>query len=238
MSALRLASLLFLTVLAFTSRAQTPGQDPHYNAVGFFDIHVCHWPDQPLFLMALFSTTDFPDIARIDLIAPDNTELGPFESSRYRVAGDVQGKEKRVFITHYPVPAKNADGWYRARVTLKNGQTHEARDHVISKAMPLATGHQPPDQAEKIALPTELRWAAIPGASHYQVYLRDEWESDRMLLTSPIVTENRLTLPAGLLQPGGSYAWRVHARDLNGDPEWGDFNHGSFAKEVTFSVAE
>ncbi|MCM2289473.1 MAG: hypothetical protein NDI67_10635, partial [Sulfuritalea sp.] len=73
-----------LAAFAISSSLAAPAADPHQTDVGFFDIHVCNWPDQPLFLMALFSTRQFKDIARIDLVAPDGSQLGPMDLSRYR----------------------------------------------------------------------------------------------------------------------------------------------------------
>lgn len=218
--------------------AQTRAGDPHYTEVGFFDIHVCNWPDQPPFLMALFSTRHFRDIARIDLIAPDETMLGPLDLSRYRPGEDADKAEKRVLMTHYAIPERNSDGWYRARIIMKDGKTYDAKDRVVKKLLPFVGGHQPPPQSENQAMPTELRWDPVPGAGFYQVYVRDEWESERYLLASKVISDNHLKIPSGLFKPGGSYTWRVHARDINGDPEWGDFNHGSLAREVRFSVAD
>lgn len=227
-----------LAACTISSSLAAPSGDPHQTDVGFFDIHVCNWPDQPLFLMALFSTRQFRDIARIDLIAPDGSQLGPMDLSRYRPGEDPDKVEKRVLMAHYPIPGKSADGWYRAYIVMKDGRTFDARDHVVQKVLPFARGHQPADQSENNPLPNELRWDPVPGARFYQVYVRDEWESERYLLTSKVISDNFLKIPAGLFKPGGSYTWRVHARDINGDPEWGDFNHGSLAREVRFSVAE
>jgi hypothetical protein len=38
---------------------QLINEDPHRNEMGFFDIHVCNWPERPQFLKVLFSTTRF-----------------------------------------------------------------------------------------------------------------------------------------------------------------------------------
>lgn len=224
--------------IAAATFAAPPANDPHYTPAGFFDIHVCNWPDQPLFLMALFSTTKFREVARIDMFGPDGRDLGPMDLNRYRSAGGTGAEEKRVMITHYPIPSPSAEGWYVAKITLKDGTVHESKDHVVKAVLPFAKGHSPADGAEGVPLPTELKWDPVPGASHYQIYLRDEWESERYLLTSKIIPETSLPLPPGLLKPGGSYSWRVHARNINGSPEWGDFNHGSLAKEAKFSIAE
>ena len=230
--------LAAFAVFAASVFAAPSAKDPHHTEVGFFDIHVCNWSGQPPFLMALFSTRHFKDISRIDLIAPDGTRLGPLDLNRYRPGEDTDKAEKRVLMTHYPIPEKNPDGWYHARITMTDGKTFEARDHVVSKLLPFAGGHQPPAQSENVPMPTELRWDPVPGAGFYQIYVRDEWESERYLLISTVIKENFLRIPAGLFKPGGSYTWRVHARDINGDPEWGDFNHGSLAQEVRFSIAE
>lgn len=236
-SLLRASLAAVAVAVSIYASASPQANDPHYTPAGFFDIHVCNWPDQPLFLMALFSTTKFRDIARIDLLGPDGSELGPMDLNRYRSSA-ADGEEKRVLITHYPIPARQGEGWYVARITMKDGSRHESKDHVVKAVLDFVKGHQPADGTEAVPLPKELKWDPVPGASHYQVYLRDEWESERYLLTSKIIAETSLPLPPGLLKPGGSYTWRVHARNLNGSPEWGDFNHGSLAREAKFTVAD
>lgn len=40
-----------------------------------------------------------------------------------------------------------------------------------------------------------------------------------------------------LLRRGGSYTWRVHARDVNEDKDLGDFNLGAMGPVLSFSVA-
>ncbi len=52
-----------------------------------------------------------------------------------------------------------------------------------------------------------------------------------------MLTQPRLVLPRGLLKPGGIYAWRVHARDVNENILLGDFNHGSLSAEIQFTTA-
>jgi hypothetical protein len=237
LSCIRRLALVATAATALSASAASPTDDPHHTAAGFFDIHVCNWPDQPPFLMALFSTKQFRDIVRIDLIAPDGSMLGPMDLNRYRATGGGTD-EKRVLMTHYPIPDREPEGWYRARIALNNGTSLESSDRVVKAILPFASGQQPRDGAEGVAMPSELKWNPVPGASHYQIYLRDEWESERHLLISAIITETTLKLPSGLLKPGGSYSWRVHARDMNGSPVWGDFNHGSLARETRFSVAD
>jgi len=47
-----------------------------------------------------------------------------------------------------------------------------------------------------------------------------------------------MTLPKDLIESGGLYSWRIHARDINEDIKLGDFNHGSLSPKLTFSVSE
>ena len=50
--------------------------DPHYTPAGFFDIHICNWPENPRFLMALFSTARFDEIAKVAIFTPDGAHVG------------------------------------------------------------------------------------------------------------------------------------------------------------------
>lgn len=210
---------------------------PHYVPSGFFDIHVCHWPDPGMFLMALFSTTQFADIQRIEVFAPGGEPLGELDMTRFRLGHKPGEPEKRVFIRN--IPAENAgDGWYRARVTLRDGSTQEARDYVAIRKLPIATGLKPAHGAENIPVPAELSWNPIPGAAYYQVFIKDMWDGEKVILTSALLKEPRLPLPKGLIQPGGIYSWRIHARDVNEHAELGDFNDGSLSAEAGFSVAQ
>ena len=44
--------------------------------------------------------------------------------------------------------------------------------------------------------------------------------------------------PEGALEPGGSYLWSVHARDVNEHILLGDFHNGSISEKFHFSVAD
>lgn len=210
---------------------------PHHNEAGFFDMHVCNWPGQPVFLMALFSTTRFNEIAQIEVFDPGKRALAKLDLSRYRLVRDPGNSEKRVFIANIPVPPKSADGWYSARVTMRSGKQLDARDFVALGTLARAAHPVPADGAENLPLPQALQWDPVPGAKFYQVFIKDMWDGERLIYTSPMLEQAQLILPAGLLQPGGLYSWRVHARDLNEDPTFGDFNLGSLSREMTFSVA-
>ena len=209
--------------------------DPHYTAAGFFDTHVCNWPDEPHFLMALFSTTRFDEVAKVSVFAPDGKFVGDLDLTRFRAFKTKSGQAKRAFIAHFDLPEKVVDGWYRAEVSLKDGSRFEARDYVVDQFMAQPTGIQPPQDANDVPASTVLRWDPIPGAKYYEVFLRDEW-AGTAATDSGLLTEPRFVPPKGLLQPGGAYVWRIHARDSGGNVLLGDFNDGSLSREMRFSV--
>lgn len=214
------------------------GPDPHYTEAGFFDMHVCHWPDRPLFFMFVFSTTRYQEIERVSVFYPSGAPLADLDLERYRIINKPGKPEKRVFITQLPLPAGAPDGWYSADIVLKNGKTYQTRDRVAIVVLPLVNGPQPESSDAAVALPTELRWQPVPGATHYQVYIKDMWNGGQEIFSSKILSAPRLALPPDLLRPGGYYRWRVNARDVHEHPELGDFNHGSMSEEAELVVAE
>lgn len=209
--------------------------DPHYSPAGFFDIHVCNWPDKPSFLMALFSTLRFDDVARVSVFATGGAHVGDLDLARFRSFKTPTGQQKRAFIAHFDLPQKPVDGWYRAEVSLKGGSRVEMRDYVIHHLMAQPTDAQPAPGAWDVPASTELRWAPIPGAKYYEVFLRNDWDGIEAT-ASGLLTESRYEPPKGMLQPGGDYVWRIHARDSNGNVLLGDFNHGSLSPEMRFTV--
>jgi hypothetical protein len=227
-----------LALAAQSSLAAPPrGQDPHYTEAGFFDIHVCHWPQRPMFYMALFSTARFAEVRDVEVFFPDGRLLTRLDLNRYRVVRAPGKPEKRVFITQVDLPPQAPDGWYGARVILQDGREYRARDYVRIARLAQATGLTPASGDLPIAPPRELRWDPVAGASHYQVFIRDLWESGQQIFSSKLIASNALTLPSDLLKPGGLYSWHVHARDINEHPELGDFNHGSLSPEALFTIA-
>ena len=226
--------LATICLLGGTAYAGHEG-DPHYTPAGFFDTHVCNWPEEPRFLMALLSTTRFDEVAKVSVFAPDGKFVGELDLARFRVFKTKSGLAKRTFIAHFDLPEKVVDGWYRAEVSLKDGSHFEARDYVVHTFMAQPTGTQPPQDANDVPATTVLRWDPIPGAKYYEVFLRDEWAGTEAT-SSGLVTEPRFVPPKGLLQPGGAYVWRIHARDSDGNVLLGDFNHGSLSKEMRFTV--
>jgi len=236
-SAIAFTCLLgFGEIAASTDIVPAPQADPHYTQMGFFDIHVCNWPDQPLFFLSLFSSYAYDAVARVELFTPDNHSIGDLDLAIYRLIREEGKPEKRAFIKHFEIPSDASDGWYKAIVTTKDGRRYAAEDFVVIRKMQRAQNMQPADGAENVRLPKQLSWDPIPGARYYRVFIHDVWEG-RLVYESTLLTEPRLMLPNGIVQPGGYYHWRIHARDVNENVLLGDFNHGSLTDSFSFSVA-
>ena len=231
------ATVLFL-LLTMSAYGQPAGdQDSHYTSAGFFDIHVCNWPDRPPFFMALFSSPHYDSIDKIEVLSPQGKPLTALELEHYLVIRPDNSPDKRVFIKQTDVQADAVDGWYSARITLDTGEVLTARDYVLLYRLGQVSGQQPAADSTVPSPPEQLSWQPVTGAGYYQVFIRDIWDSGRLVHTSKLLTEPNLVLPAGLLQPGGYYSWVVHARDVNEDVRLGDFNAGSMNQPVTFSIA-
>lgn len=215
---------------------ETPAKDPHYTDAGFFDIHVCNWPDRPTFFMIVFSTVNPGAVESVLILDPEQQPVTQLDLSRYRTLEQKDKPDKRVFINQVDIPPGSTDGWYSARITLVDGSEFSARDLVKLSRLPLATGQIPASESE-VALPRSLQWAPVPGARFYQVFIRDLWNEGELIHTSKLLERPELVLPEGLLEPGGYYSWIVHARDTNEDVMLGDFNHGSLNRPAMFSVA-
>lgn len=211
--------------------------DPHYTPAGFFDIHVCDWPNRKLFFMSLFSTTRYREIKSIEVRLPDGRTLTNIGLAKYRLVKAEGKPEKHVFMTQTDVPEGAPDGWYSATVTLTDGTRIMGRDYVIVSRLPRPSGLTPPDGAEQIPIPEKLTWSPVDQAGWYQVFIIDNWNDGKVIYTSKLLREPVLALPPGLLQADGSYTWKVHARDINEDKQLGDFNKGSMSSVSTFSTA-
>lgn len=236
----KLAAILFVASLLLlpgrTPQAATHG-DPHYSSTGFFDIHVCNWPNQPLFFMAVFSTYHFNDISSIEVFTPDNRKLGELDLSKYRLITDKNKKEKRVFIKQFRMPDNASDGWYYTKVNLKNKSAITAKDYVIIDKLEIARISSPDVNKELATIPKSFNWQKIPGAKYYQVFIHDNWES-KLIYSSKLLEKPQLIIPAKLLKKGGLYTIQIHARDTNEHQLLGDFNHGSLTKKIEFSISE
>jgi hypothetical protein len=213
--------------------------DPHYTPAGFFDGHVCQWPERPLFFKWLVSSTQYDQLDKIEVFSPGGKLLGRFDLSQFRVTKHPGKPEKRMYLVDTPVPENAPDGWYYAMIRTKSGQTYQARDHIeIGKLVMAGDGVAPANDATLTVPPRELAWGVVPGARYYQAFVHDAWNDEKLIYQSPLLTQPRVTLPAGLLKPDGVYLWRVHSRDMNGDPKYGDFNLGSLSAFVSFSVQD
>lgn len=231
----------FLSTLSSFSYAAGPDtlttpSDPHYTKGGFFDIHVCNWPDRPLFFLALFSTAQFNAITKIEVFNPNGRPLGNIGLQKFRILESKNKPTKRVFITQIEVPKGAQAGWYTAKVTFKNGQQNTAKDFVVIEAMQMAKNPTPSNHSENVPVPRKLSWDPVPGAKYYQVFITDLWEN-KHTQKSKLLDKPYLILPKGLLSPGGDYSWRIHARDVNENILLGDFNHGSLSARFEFSTA-
>lgn len=237
----RLIFIFATLVCALSVSAQTPSvenTDPHYTELGFFDIHLCNWPDRPPFYMALLSSAQYQNITGVRVYLPDGKPAGELDMTRYRTIALPGKPEKRVFITHLPLASEAADGWFRAMVKTRDGREISSKDYVVHTLLPIVREAAPAGGLELPHPPAEFTWSPVPGATHYQVTLRDEWDDNRVIFTSALVTEAKLSMPPGLLRQGGRYAWVIHARDSNGGVLLGDFNHGSLSAPQIFSVAQ
>ncbi|MGB5178813.1 MAG: hypothetical protein WBP44_08815 [Gammaproteobacteria bacterium] len=236
MKILLLAALSAASLWPVTATAAPDPADRHYNKIGFFDVHVCNWPDQPLFLMPLVSTTHYADIEKVDVFYPDGRQLTALDLSRFRTIESKDAPKKQVFINQLSMPEDAVEGWYSARITLKNGDVYTASDYVVPATLTRASGQNPGNEQTVTAIPKRLVWNTVPGATYYQVFIRDRWEDDKLIYTSRLLTEPALPLPPGLIEDGGYYSWIIHARDINEDIRLGDFNSGSLSSPVSFTV--
>lgn len=229
--------LIFIPVKGFTATSQHPG-DKHYNKNGFFDIHVCNWPNRPVFFLALFSTTEFKNISKIEIFDNNKQHIGNLDLTKYRIVTMKDPKrEKRAFIKQFDIPASSGNGWYSTKIHLKDELIETAQDYVVIEKMPRADGVTPIDNTTNIDAPEILTWKPVPGAKFYQVFIKDNWEA-KMIYSSSLLAEPRLKIPKNLLQKGGSYCWKINARDVNENVLLGDFNHGSLSKCFNFELKE
>lgn len=234
--ALGVSSLAIAAEGATTASAPATAGDPHYTSAGFFDAHYCNWPDRPKFLLVLFSTTRFAEVERIDVFTPGGERLGSLDLTRYRVVEKKGKPPKRVFMSQMEAPAEPVDGWYRAEIVLRDGSRHEGRDYVVHRSMERPRAAAPAHGETLARIPAEIAWQPVPGATRYKLYLHDFWDGGKLIYESPLVSEPRAKVPKGLLEAGGTYRWRVNARDLDGHELLGDFNHGSLSEDFEFTL--
>jgi len=212
-------------------------KDPHRNELGFFDVHVCNWAGRPMFFKSLFSTTKFNDIELMSVYSAGGKKITDLDMTKYLQVKRKGKPEKRVYLADSDVPEDSYSGWYQVKVKTKDGKEYTARDYVVMNRLARAEPIMPEDGVEDIAMPTELKWKPVPGATHYKVFMREAFENTQ-ILNSKLIREPKIKLKPGLLQPGGYYRWKVHARDVNENVILGDFNSGSVNKWMEFSVID
>ena len=210
--------------------------DPHYTDGGFFDVHVCNWPDRPLFFLTLWSTTRYKSLVKVEIFDPKGRKLGELDLNKYRLLKQKNKPDKRVFIKQFEIPKDFGDGIYTAKATFMDKKVYVAKDYVILESMQRATNPYPANNEKNVSVTAIFKWDPVPGAQYYQVFLKDTWKGET-IYTSDFLSEPKLKLPKGLLQPDGLYEWRIHARDTNGHTLLGDFNHGSLSENIGFSTA-
>lgn len=212
-------------------------QDPHVNELGFFDMHVCNWPERPQFFKILFSTPQYARVQDMVVFDPKGRELTRLQKQRYRPLERMGKPPKRVYMLDLEAGDDIVGGWYSIRVTDLDGKVHIARDLVPRTRLQGVRKVVPTDGAQAVKLPLKLTWDRVPGAQFYQVYVRDAW-SDELVFQSKLLDRNEIAIPAGRLEPGGSYQWSVHARDVNEHILLGDFHNGSMSQKFRFLVAD
>lgn len=230
--------VLIITIYPIYAGSPDRSSDKHYNKVGFFDIHFCNWPDRKPFIMVLFSTLHYNDIKKIEIFSPDNKKISDLDLSRFRIITTKDKKTKKVFIKQVPINETFKNGWHKSIVTLNSGEKITAYDFVEYTLMGIIKKTVPVNKSEDNELSGLLKWNKLKGAKFYQVFINDLWQDGKLVYISKLLNKNEIQLPKGLIEPGGYYGWRVHARDINEDPILGDFNHGSLSEKLTFTVRD
>lgn len=212
-------------------------EDPHYNSVGFFDMHICNWPDRPHFFKVLFSSDKFKQIESMRVSTPENQPLVTLDHSKFRIIKRNNKPDKRVYMLDIDVPQHASTGWYTIDVTTDSGEIFQAKDYVIMSKLQRVSQMQPSgdETIENAAL--TLKWIPVAGSQYYQIYLRDEW-TGKLIYSSKLLDTPYITIPEGKIQQGGYYSWSVHARDTNEHVLLGDFHMGSISKKAFFTVNE
>jgi len=208
--------------------------DSHYTPAGFFDMHVCNWPEKGVFYMSVFSSVKYDNVKQVEIFDAKDQRLGEVDWTRFR--DHPKQKGKRIYITHLPMLEQAKDGWFTSRIHMKDGSTILSKDYLIHGAMAFADKLEPFDQSVLAEPPKEFKWTPPAGSTHWVVTIRDAWDNDAVVYTSGALTEPVLKIPDGVLKKGGAYSWRVHSRDGNGNILLGDFNHGSMSRVTHFNV--
>lgn len=189
------AALAFILTAAPVTHA-APGDliepdsdDPHKAPLGYWDIHVCNWPDRPPFYLTIFKTEHYDQLQSIEVFTPDGKSVGFFEMEKFL---DFQrnGKQPlRVLLTHMLLPPEEPEGWFTAIITGKDGRRYLVKDYLVMNIMARAENQEPPHESE-VEVPWELNWSPVPGAKHYRVWIRDLWDNGKQIYRSGLLNES------------------------------------------------
>ena len=113
---------------ALAEDAPVLDQDPHKNKLGFFDIHICNWPERQRFFKILFSTEKFNDVAEMEVFGPSGASLAVLQKNQFKKLERKKKPEKRVFIVDLDMPDSAATGWYTIKVKTVDGNEYIAGD--------------------------------------------------------------------------------------------------------------
>ena len=227
---------LFLQSNLYAEESLTFSSDPHYNQIGFFDIHICNWPERENFFKILFSSEKYQQIESMKVYTPDNQLLVDLDKEKFKVIQRKNKPEKRVFMLNMDIPASASTGRYKIIVTSADGSTHNASDYVIMSTLEKASEMQPADN-KIFSLPITLKWKPVAGSQYYQVFVRDAW-TEKQVFQSKLIDTPEIRIPDEKIEPGGDYYWVIHARDTNEHILLGDFHMGSLSKKTFFTVSE
>ena len=197
--------MICIVVLSLTPVISAAGDvsivhdDPHYNKIGFFDIHICNWPARPEFFKVLFSTTQYENVESMKVFTSDDTLLVKLDKRKFRTLKRKSKPDKRVFMLEVDVPKKAPSGWYYIKVNMKDGKTYQAKDYVIISIIETAQNLKPTDEDEEIQLPVTLKWSPVLGAQYYQAFVRDVWTGE-LIYKSKLLSTAETKIPEGLLE--------------------------------------
>ena len=116
---------LFLQNSLYAEESIKFNSDPHYNDIGFFDIHICNWPERSNFFKILFSSEKYDEIESMDVYTPDNKLLISLDKTKFRHLKRKNKPNKKVFMLEIDVPNSASTGWYSIDVRAKDGSTYQ-----------------------------------------------------------------------------------------------------------------
>ena len=99
---------------------------------------------------------------------------------------------------------------------FNNNTTQVSRDHIVDPLNYLPADDLNPRHNQQVSLPLILTWPSVPNAARYQVDIYDGLGRNFIKRYADL-SRPGLTIPAGDLESGKSYRYRVYAWDENYD---------------------